>query len=168
MPARCNWIIRNEDLKYKVSTDYMDAYYRKEKMYEMLPMISLNHSQFVLNENVQTAEGLATLKDFNSRKTYHNQYKAKYNYKHTTHHKKKWIIVKSYLIIIWKPLKISLSHPHIELPEGPARPSMFPTPSSSPSMAIQLCFGLSIHLIKVWSSTMYPMWQQQDSVMMGD
>lgn len=89
MPARCNWIIRNEDLKYKVSTDYMDAYYRKEKMYEMLPMISLNHSQFVLNENVQTAEGLATLKDFNSRKTYHNQYKTKYNFKHPTHHKKK-------------------------------------------------------------------------------
>ena len=30
MPARCNWIIRNEyNTKYKVSTDYMDAYYRK-------------------------------------------------------------------------------------------------------------------------------------------
>ena len=50
MPARCNWIIRNEyNTKYKVSTDYMDAYYRKEKMYEMLPLISLNHSEFVRN-----------------------------------------------------------------------------------------------------------------------
>ena len=46
----------------------MDAYYRKEKMYELLPLISLNHSEFVRNENVETTVGLATLKDFNSRK----------------------------------------------------------------------------------------------------
>ena len=44
MPSRCNWIIRSDIHKYKVSTEYMDAYYRKEKMYEMLPLISLNHS----------------------------------------------------------------------------------------------------------------------------
>jgi hypothetical protein len=36
----------------------MDAYYRKEKMYEILPLISLNHSEFVNNEKVETAEGL--------------------------------------------------------------------------------------------------------------
>ena len=30
----------------------MDVYYRKEKMCEILPMISLNHSEFVSNEKV--------------------------------------------------------------------------------------------------------------------
>ena len=50
MPARCSWVIKNEYLKYKVSTDYMDSYYRKERMFEILPLISLNHSQFVSNE----------------------------------------------------------------------------------------------------------------------
>jgi len=49
MPARCNWIIKNDYTKYKVSSEYMDAYYRKENMFEMLPLISLNHSEFVKN-----------------------------------------------------------------------------------------------------------------------
>lgn len=58
LPARCNWIIKNDTNKYKVSTDYMDAYYRKEKMYEILPLISLNHSPFVQNSQVGTSEAL--------------------------------------------------------------------------------------------------------------
>lgn len=52
MPSRCHWIIRSDVHKYKVTTEYMDAYYRKEKMYEMLPLISLNHSQFVSNDKI--------------------------------------------------------------------------------------------------------------------
>lgn len=70
----------------------MDAYYRKERMFEMLPLISLNHSQFVRNENIETPEGQATLKDFNSRKIAQYNYKPKFNYRdthHYTHHKKK-------------------------------------------------------------------------------
>lgn len=56
LPARCNWIIKNEFNKYKVSTEYMDAYYRKEKMYEILPLISLNHSPFVNNSQIGTPQ----------------------------------------------------------------------------------------------------------------
>lgn len=29
LPVRCNWIIKNNLQKFKVSTEYMDAYYRK-------------------------------------------------------------------------------------------------------------------------------------------
>ena len=70
----------------------MDAYYRKEKMYEMLPWISLNHSQFVKNENVETPAGLATLKDFTSRRTNEYNYRPKFNNyreKNYTHRRKK-------------------------------------------------------------------------------
>jgi hypothetical protein len=36
----------------------MDTIYRKEKMNEILPLISLNHSEFVNNDDVETAAGL--------------------------------------------------------------------------------------------------------------
>jgi hypothetical protein len=58
----------------------MDAYYRREKMYEILPLISLNHSQFVSNDKIASPEGIAMLKDYNYRKNHYN-YKPKYNYK---------------------------------------------------------------------------------------
>ena len=93
LPARCNWIIKNDFNKYKVSTDYMDAYYRKEKMHEILPLISLNHSQFVSNDKVSTPEALEKFRDYNYRRNQQNHYQKypKHNYKErpNTHHKKK-------------------------------------------------------------------------------
>ena len=70
----------------------MDAYYRKEKIYEMLPYISLNHSQFVKNDQVETTESMAVFRDFNSRKSQNGyQQRPRYQYKEKqhTHLKKK-------------------------------------------------------------------------------
>ena len=51
-PGRCQWILSNENSKFRVSTEYMDNIYRKEKMHEILPLIALNHSEFLHNDQV--------------------------------------------------------------------------------------------------------------------
>lgn len=94
LAARCNWIISNEKEKYKVSTDYMDIYYRKEKICDILPYISLNHSEFVRNEEVESQQALDIFRKFNSRKEKKYQYsqarsgKNQYKEKISTHQKK--------------------------------------------------------------------------------
>jgi hypothetical protein len=53
VPARCIWVISNlKDKKYKAESHYMDIYYRKERINEFLPYISLIHSEFVKDEEV--------------------------------------------------------------------------------------------------------------------
>lgn len=46
----------------------MDMYYRKEKIHEILPYISLNHSEFVRNEDVETQSALNIFRKFNARR----------------------------------------------------------------------------------------------------
>ena len=73
-PSRCNWIISNQEYKYKVSTEYMDLYYRQAKMNEVLPFISLNHSEFVKDNEVESRNALETFRRFDSRKTKKDKY----------------------------------------------------------------------------------------------
>lgn len=92
MPSRCVWIISNSSNKFRVSTEYMDTIYRKEKISDMLPDISLNHSEFVGNEAVETPGGLEVFRRFNARREKKNyatpRYAKQYREK-STHLKKK-------------------------------------------------------------------------------
>ena len=90
-PGRCQWILSNENSKFRVTTDYMDTIYRKEKMHEILPLIALNHSQFVNNSEVQTARGMEVLRNYNARR-FQVQGQGRYRQfkeKHSSHHLKK-------------------------------------------------------------------------------
>jgi len=52
-PGACIWIIKNnKNLRYKVSTQFMDEMYRLNNFCESLPYVSLNHSEFVHNNDV--------------------------------------------------------------------------------------------------------------------
>lgn len=85
-PKRCKWIIKNDTTKYKVDTDYMDAYYRKENMYLMFPLVSLNHSPFVNNSEIGTPEALDRFRNFNYRRIHQKHYpqpQRAYKEKHT-------------------------------------------------------------------------------------
>lgn len=88
----------------------MDIYYRKEKICDILPYISLNHSEFVRNEEVESQQALDIFRKFNSRKEKKYQYsqarscKNQYKEKISTHHKK-WIIQ---LLLISKNLLLLL------------------------------------------------------------
>lgn len=54
-PGTCIWVIsNNRKERYKVSTQYMDEVYRQNHLYEHFPFISLNHSQFVHNNDIST------------------------------------------------------------------------------------------------------------------
>ncbi len=60
----------------------------------MFPLISLNHSDFISNDKVETAQGLQILRDYNYRLKNQNNYSYqqrnyKYKEKHFTHLKKK-------------------------------------------------------------------------------
>jgi len=67
----------------------MDTIYRKEKINEILPLIALNHSEFVHNDEAESAKALAIFRDYNARKHEGNRYKQKkYKEKHYSHHKR--------------------------------------------------------------------------------
>ena len=56
----------------------MDEMYRLNNFSESLPYISLNHSEFIHNNDVQKEKGFDILKNFNARRhqyTNNNQYK---------------------------------------------------------------------------------------------
>jgi hypothetical protein len=63
----------------------MDIYYRKEKINEILPYISLNHSEFVRNEDSESHSALDIFRKYNSRRDkkyqYGQQVRAKNQYK---------------------------------------------------------------------------------------
>ena len=88
--GRCQWILSNENSKFRVSTEYMDTIYRKEKMHEILPLIALNHSEFLHNDQVETARGLEVFRNYNARK-YPGQARPRIHFKEKnySHLKKK-------------------------------------------------------------------------------
>ncbi len=73
----------------------MDKFYRADKIFEILPYISLNHSDFVRNQDAETSTALETFRKFNSRKQKKFQYpqkgggKNQYKEKANTHSQKK-------------------------------------------------------------------------------
>ena len=73
----------------------MDKFYRADKIFEILPDISLNHSDFVRNEEAETPTALEIFRKFNSRKEKKFQYtqkgggKNQYKEKNNTHSQKK-------------------------------------------------------------------------------
>lgn len=76
-PQACIWVISNKTDRFKVSTQYMDAFYRQKQLFKTFPYVSLNHSEFVKSEDIGTEKGYEKFKRFNERKKYQRSMNSK-------------------------------------------------------------------------------------------
>ena len=67
-PLACTWVISDKSVRYKVSTQYMDEIYVSQELFKMFPYISLNHSEFVHYDDIETEAALDKFRRFNQRK----------------------------------------------------------------------------------------------------